>query len=70
MSQNLGLLGTPVLNFELSVLGNENTYQIFQTDGGFDPTFMPEQTGNGVTPINEFSNPDGPPQGAGVIVNP
>ena len=55
---------------ELSILGNENNYQIFQTDGGFDPTFMPEQTGNGVTPINEFSNPDGPPQGAGDIVNP
>jgi hypothetical protein len=55
---------------ELSILGNENNYQIFQTDGGFDPTFMPEQTGNEVTPINEFSNPDGPPQGAGDIINP
>ena len=48
---------------ELSILGNENNYQIFQTDGAFDPTFMPEQTGNSVTPVNEFSNPDGPPQG-------
>ena len=55
---------------ELSILGNENNYQIFQTDGGFDPTFMPEQIGNEVTPVNEFSNPDGPPQGAGDIINP
>ena len=46
---------------ELSILGNENNYQIFQTDGTFDPTFMPEQTGNLVVPVNEFSNPDGPP---------
>ena len=48
---------------ELSILGNENTYQIFQTDGSFEPTFMPEQIGNEVTPVNDFSNPDGPPQG-------
>ena len=48
---------------ELSILGNENTYQIFQTDGGFEPTFMPEQVGNEVTPVNDYSNPDGPPQG-------
>ena len=41
---------------ELSILGNENTYQIFQTDGGFDPTFMPEQIDNHVIPVNEFSN--------------
>ena len=48
---------------ELSILGNENTYQIFQTDGTFDPTFMPEQTGNEVTPVNTYTNPDGIPQG-------
>ena len=47
---------------ELSILGNENAYQIFQTDGAFDPTFMPEQIENNVIPFNEFSNPDGPPQ--------
>tara|TARA_R110000824_G_scaffold119346_6_gene273413 strand:- start:13209 stop:13988 length:780 start_codon:yes stop_codon:yes gene_type:complete len=47
---------------ELSILGNENAYQIFQTDGSFDPTFMPEQIDNNVIPFNEFSNPDGPPQ--------
>ena len=47
---------------ELSILGNENAYQIFQTDGAFDPTFMPEQIDNNVIPFNEFSNPDGPPQ--------
>ena len=50
---------------ELSILGNENAYQIFQTDGAFDPTFMPEQTDNNVIPFNEFSNPDGPPQAGG-----
>ena len=47
---------------ELSILGNENAYQIFQTDGAFDPTFMPEQIDNNVIPFNEFNNPDGPPQ--------
>jgi len=57
---------------ELSILGNENNYQIFQTDGGFDPTYMPEQTDNSVTPVNDYSNPtgpphDGPPQ---ILVNP
>jgi len=48
---------------ELSILGNENNYQIFQTDGAFEPTYMPEQTGNSVTPVNDFSNPGGTPQG-------
>ena len=55
---------------ELSIQGNENTYQIFQTDGSFDPTFMPEQTGNEVTPVNAYSNPGGTPEGGPGGVQP